>query len=131
MDIINALVIDDDKAVRMIAVCGLSGRGVNVLAAADTGEADAILEKEKIDVIVCDVLLEDEDGLSYCQRLRSAGVRVPLMFLSTLGDPVTVSIGMTSGASAYMVKPFDLQELYERICKLACGPSPSADTQAA
>jgi DNA-binding response OmpR family regulator len=123
MSAIRALIIDDDKAVRTVTSCAMPSRGVKVLAAADTSEADEILRHEHVDVIVCDVLMDKEDGLSFCKRLRDEGNNTPLMFLSALGDPVTVSIGMNSGAAAFVVKPFEIGDLCEQITKLVSSPT--------
>src|SRR5438105_1354735 len=113
MTAINALFVDDDETTQMIALSVLSARGVNVLAAFNTTQADAILHRQKVDVIVLDVILPNEDGLAYSERLRKEGNKVPVLFLSALGDPQTVSRGIRAGAAAYLVKPIDLQELHQ------------------
>ena len=128
MESINVLFIDDDKVIQQIAGAALSSRGMGVFAVFNSTQADAVLSKEKVDVIVCDVLMDFEDGLSYCKRLRDEGNRIPVILLSALADPVTVMIGMASGAAAYMIKPFDTEELYQRILQTAGSKAPSPST---
>ena len=130
MEAINVLFIDDDKVIQQIAGAALSSRGVGVFAVFNSTQADAVLSREKVDVIVCDVLMDFEDGLSYCKRLRDQGNRIPVILLSALADPVTVMIGMASGAAAYMIKPYDTDQLYARILAVAGSerPAPPART---
>lgn len=122
MPAINALFVDDDQTIKLLAQSVLPSRGVNVLAALNTVEADSLLRRNSVDVIIVDVLMPNEDGLAYCQRLRREGVTVPVMFLSALSDSQTVSKGIASGASAYLVKPCDFYELQKRIEKLVRPP---------
>jgi two-component system phosphate regulon response regulator OmpR len=118
MATINALFVDDDQTVPLLAECVLKKRGIKVFGAGNTLQADSILRRERVDVILLDVLMAGENGLAYCQRLRQEGKRVPVMFLSAMSDPVTVRQGLSSGAIAYLVKPFDIYELEKRIVKL-------------
>ena len=130
----NVLFIDDDKTVQQLAGAALSARGMVVLAAFSTKEADATLRTAKVDVIVLDILMDPEDGLSYCRRLREEGHRAPVILLSALADPPTVAAGIASGAAAYMIKPFDTEELYQRILEkvspAASSPLGNAENQA-
>ena len=119
MALINVLVVDDDKLIQQIAGAALASRGVGVFTVYTSIQADLILQRERVDVIICDVLMDEEDGLSYCKRLQDAGCRVPVILLSCLSDPVTIMIGKSSGAAAYMIKPFDTEELYQRVLQTA------------
>src|SRR5438552_18677384 len=127
---INALFVDDDATVHTIANCMLPRAGIKVLTAFNSIEADAILHREKVDVILLDVLMPKEDGLAYSERLNKEGNKVPVMILSALGDSETVSRGIRAGAAEYIVKPIDLQDLKLRILKLlgitANTPQPAA-----
>lgn len=126
MAMINALFVDDDQTVPLMAECVLQKKGIKVFGAGSTLQADSILRRERVDVILLDVIMANEDGMAYCQRLRREGKHVPVMFLSAIGDPATVRQGLSSGATAYLVKPFDIHELENRIVKLAgdvSGPS--------
>jgi len=125
MALINVLVVDDDKLIQQIAGAALASRGVGVFTVYTSTQADLILQRERVDVIICDVLMDVEDGLSYCKRLQDAGCRVPVILLSSLSDPVTMMIGKSSGAVAYMVKPFDTEELYQRVIQTATTRSTS------
>jgi DNA-binding response OmpR family regulator len=113
----------------MIAGSVLGSRGINVLSAINTVQADAILHREKVDVIICDVMMPKEDGLAYSERLRREGSKIPLMLLSALSDKDTVSRGIRSGAAAYLIKPFDLQELHRRLLTLTKNLRPVAPSQ--
>ena len=121
---INALFVDDDETTQMIALSVLSRQGVNVLSAVNTTQADMILHREKVDVIVLDVMMPKEDGLAYSERLHREGNKVPLLFLSALSNPETVSRGIRSGAAAYLVKPIDLQDLHQKLLSLTQGVRP-------
>src|SRR5882724_12000204 len=115
---INALFVDDDAAVHTIAGCLLPRTGITVHSAFNTIEADAILHRQKVDVIILDVLMPKEDGIAYSERLSHEGNKVPVIFLSALGDPENVGRGIKSGAAEYMVKPIDLQDLGQRLRKV-------------
>jgi DNA-binding response OmpR family regulator len=123
MPAINALFVDDDDTVHMIATSLLPRSGIKVLSASNTVQADTILHRERVDVIILDILMPKEDGLAYSLRLRKEGNQVPVMFLSALSDPQTVSRGLASGALEFMVKPIDLQDLELRVRKLLNRPA--------
>jgi DNA-binding response OmpR family regulator len=118
---IKVLFIEDELMTQQLAVTALSSRGMAVLPASSSAEADGILQRESVDVIVCDILMAEENGLSFIRRLRESGDRTPVIFLSALGDPEVVRLGMETGAASYMVKPFTTELLYRRITELAGG----------
>jgi two-component system phosphate regulon response regulator OmpR len=118
MKTINVLFVDDEKIIQQFALPRLSLLGMKVQGAMNTAEADAILSRDKMDIIILDVLMAGEDGLSYCRRIREEGNRVPVILLSSFNNLDAVSLGMAAGAEAYMCKPFDIEELYQRILQL-------------
>lgn len=122
MPSIHILLIEDEKQLQQYASALLSKRGVQVSSALNTTEADRILQKEKIDVIVCDILMPAENGLSYVRRLRADGKQTPVIFLSALADAEVIKLGIDSGAADYMVKPFDSEQLYQRILQFVVPP---------
>src|SRR5262249_49427991 len=80
----------------------------------------------RIDLIVCDVMMPDEDGITFCSRLKRAGSSIPMLILSALGDPETIRKGLSSGANQYLVKPFDIIELQKCMLAMAGRKSPDA-----
>src|SRR5262245_17221728 len=103
MSSIQVLLIEDEILLQQFAAAALKARGVRVFSASNTTEADEVLKHEKIDVIVCDILMPMEDGLSYLLRLRESGQRIPVILLSALSEPAVVQRGMQSGAADYMM----------------------------
>jgi two-component system, OmpR family, phosphate regulon response regulator OmpR len=118
MSSIQVLFIDDEPMLQQFAQAALSVRGISVHTATNTVEADRILEKEIIDVIVCDILMPEENGLTYLHRLRQRGRHIPVILLSALGEADVVKQGIDSGAADFMIKPFETEELYQRILTL-------------
>ena len=122
---IGVLFIEDEVLMQQFAGAALSKRGLKVFSAFNSTEADAILRREKVDVILCDILLPAENGLSYIRRLRDEGNRTPVIFLSALADSEVVKLGMESGAAAYMIKPYDADQLYTRILTVTGSERPA------
>ena len=115
---INVLFIDDDSSLQLLATTMLNSRLFNVLGALNTKEADKMLKERKIELIICDVMMPDEDGISYCNRLKKAGSSIPFLILSAVGDPRVVARGFQAGADQYLVKPFDLVELQKQMLQM-------------
>jgi len=109
------LVIDDDERIRDLLRRYLTQQGF-VAVVADGGTAmDRILQREGIDLIVLDLMMPGEDGLTICRRLRSAGNRTPIIMLTAKGDEMDRIIGLELGADDYLAKPFNPRELLARI----------------
>src|SRR5262245_10912908 len=119
MSSIQVLFIEDEKQFQQYATQVLAQRGIKVFAAMDTREADKVLQREKVDVIICDILMPLENGLTYIRRLRENGRKEPVIFLSALAEADVIRLGIESGAAEYMIKPFRTDELYKRILALA------------
>ncbi len=115
MQPIKVLFIDDDDSLQLLAAAMLDGRIFRVLTAKSTKEADRLLSQNRVDLIVCDVMMPEEDGLTFCSRLQQRGNKIPLMILSAVGDPKSVQQGIALGADQYLVKPFDIHELQRRM----------------
>ena len=108
------LVVDDDSELRGQTADYLSEHGYGVHAAADAKEMDAVLAAQPVDLIILDVMLPGEGGLSICQRLaRSAGMSI--IMLSAMGEEVDRVLGLELGADDYLTKPFSLAELLARV----------------
>jgi two-component system phosphate regulon response regulator OmpR len=108
---IRALLVDDDLSFQQLTQYQLMDQGVEVVVASSTTQADAILKTTPVDVIICDVLMVMEDGISYCRRLRHAGNTTPVIFLSSLSDPKTIRLGYESGGTVFIAKPFNSEDL--------------------
>ncbi len=109
------LVIDDDVRLRELLQRYLTEQGFTVKVAANSKEMDVVLADESINLLVLDLMLPDEDGLSICRRLRGAGVLLPIVMLTARGDEVDRIIGLEMGADDYLPKPFNPRELLARI----------------
>ena len=122
------LVVDDDKAVRDSLRRALILEGYEVDLAADGTEALRSLAVAAPDAVVLDLQMPDIDGLEVCRRLRTLGDPTPVLMLTArdaVGDRVE---GLDAGADDYMVKPFELAELFARLRALLRRRAPSDDT---
>ena len=109
------LVVDDDARLRELLVRYLTEQGYAVLAAVDGAEMDALLLRERVDLMVLDLMLPNESGLEICQRLRAAGDNLPIVMLTAKGDEADRITGLETGADDYLPKPFNPRELLARI----------------
>ncbi|MCW8828478.1 MAG: response regulator [Gammaproteobacteria bacterium] len=110
----HLLVVDDDRALRERLSRYLTEQGFRVTVAEDGPAMDAFLAKQTPDVVILDIMLPGEDGLSLAHRLR-ANSDIPIIMLSALGDDVDRIIGLEIGADDYLSKPFNPRELLARI----------------
>ncbi|HEX4376183.1 MAG TPA: response regulator [Steroidobacteraceae bacterium] len=111
MDRIRVLVLDDEPELRALLQRYLSERGFDVRGIPDASHLDRLLQREHFDVLVLDIMLPGEDGLSVCRRLRAQGESIPIIMLTARGDPVDRILGREMGADDYLPKPFDPREL--------------------
>jgi len=109
------LVVDDDARIRDLLNRYLSQQGFEVLLAADARALDKLLLRETFDLIVLDLMLPGEDGLSICRRLRAQSLRTPIIMLTAKGEDVDRIVGLEVGADDYLGKPFNPRELLARI----------------
>ncbi|MFD7978557.1 response regulator transcription factor [Streptomyces sp. NPDC059071] len=109
------LIVDDEPAVREALRRSLAFEGYGTEDAVDGLDALAKMESYAPDLVVLDVQMPRMDGLTAARRIRAAGSTVPILMLTardTVGDRVT---GLDAGADDYLVKPFELDELFARI----------------
>ncbi|MFE3073743.1 response regulator transcription factor [Streptomyces sp. NPDC059247] len=109
------LVVDDEPAVREALRRSLAFEGYGTRDAVDGLDALAQMESYAPDLVVLDVQMPRMDGLTAARRIRASGSTVPILMLTardTVGDRVT---GLDAGADDYLVKPFELDELFARI----------------
>ena len=110
----HLLVVDDDAELRNLLRDYLGQAGYRVTTVGDGRQMQRALDAAPFDLIVLDVMLPGEDGLSLCRRLR-AGSRVPILMLTARGDEVDRIIGLEMGADDYLSKPFNPRELLARV----------------
>lgn len=109
------LVADDEAELRGLLQRYLTEQGYTVRAVENSQVLDKLLTRERFDVLVLDVMMPGEDGLSVCRRLRAQGETIPILMLTARGDPVDRIIGLEMGADDYLSKPFNPRELLARI----------------
>lgn len=111
----RVLIVDDEAELRALLERYLNDQGVAVRAVPDAAQAERLLARERFDVLVLDVMMPGEDGLSLCRRLRAQGETIPILMLTARGDPVDRIIGLEMGADDYLPKPFNPRELLARV----------------
>ncbi|TKB46668.1 osmolarity response regulator transcription factor OmpR [Thalassotalea mangrovi] len=109
------LVVDDDMRLRALLERYLVEQGFVVRSAANAEQMDRLLERENFHLLVLDLMLPGEDGLSICRRLRQNENQIPIIMLTAKGDEVDRIIGLELGADDYMPKPFNPRELLARV----------------
>ncbi len=108
------LVVDDDAELRELLERYLSGQGFDVSGVEDGPAMDAFLAENTAELVILDIMLPGEDGLSIARRLRSSH-NLPIIMLSARGDEVDRIVGLEVGADDYLPKPFNPRELLARI----------------
>jgi two-component system phosphate regulon response regulator OmpR len=109
------LVVDDDLRLRDLVNRYLSEQGFAVRTVGDAVEMNRQLTRERYDLMVLDLMLPGEDGLSICRRLRGNSENMPIIMLTAKGDDVDRIVGLEVGADDYLTKPFNPRELVARI----------------
>ena len=110
----HILIVDDHREIRDAVTRYLQKNGFRADAARDAVEMDAALVAGRYDLIVLDVMMPGEDGLSVCRRLSAQG-NIPILMLTALGEETDRIIGLEIGADDYLPKPFNPRELLARI----------------
>jgi two-component system phosphate regulon response regulator OmpR len=108
-------VVDDDLRLRDLLIRYLTEQGFAVEAVPDATALRRLLERAPVDLIVLDLMLPGEDGLSICRRLRGEGNDLAIIMLTAKGDDVDRIVGLEVGADDYLPKPFNPRELVARI----------------
>jgi len=108
-------VVDDDPELRQMVVTYLIDQGYEVRCLCDVKQLEARLEFQRPDLVVLDLMLPGDDGLTALRRLRDAGDDLPVVMLTARGDGVDRIIGLEQGADDYLGKPFLPRELTARI----------------
>jgi len=109
------LVVDDDDEIRSLLQVVLTREGFRVQLARDAPTARRVLASQgSVDLIILDIMMPGEDGLSFCQRLRET-LDIPILMVSARGLSIDRSIGLELGADDYLPKPFERRELVARV----------------
>lgn len=127
----HILVVDDRRDIRDPLRQYLQKQGMRVSLADSAAEARLSLSNAAIDLIVLDIMMPGEDGLSLCRDIRSKSP-IPIILLTALSDETDRIVGLELGADDYMVKPFNPRELLARIRAIlrrgqSDPPSPKSD----
>ncbi|MDQ0959910.1 two-component system response regulator MprA [Streptomyces sp. B4I13] len=127
----TVLLAEDDRAIRNALERALALEGYRVTAVADGVEALAQAHKNPPDVLVLDVMMPGIDGLQVCRVLRAEGDRTPVLMLTALVETADRIAGLDAGADDYVVKPFDVEEVFARLRALLRRTSPDTAVPAA
>ncbi|MBC7270369.1 MAG: response regulator transcription factor [Streptomyces sp.] len=120
----TVLLAEDDRAIRHALERALTLEGYDVTAVADGVEALASAHRTPPDVLVLDVMMPGIDGLQVCRVLRAEGDRTPILMLTALVETQDRIAGLDAGADDYVVKPFDVEEVFARLRALLRRTSP-------
>ncbi|MEV2216969.1 response regulator transcription factor [Streptomyces sp. NPDC050997] len=118
------LLAEDDRAIRHALERALTLEGYRVTAVADGVEALAQAHRTPPDVLLLDVMMPGIDGLQVCRVLRAEGDRTPILMLTALVETQDRIAGLDAGADDYVVKPFDVEEVFARLRALLRRTSP-------
>ncbi|MBK3773745.1 response regulator [Azospirillum sp. YIM DDC1] len=123
----HLLVVDDDREIRTLLSQFLTRHGFRVTGAKDGVEMMRTLDSARVDLIVLDLMMPGEDGLSLCRRLRATPetAQTPVIMLTAMGEETDRIVGLEMGADDYLAKPFSPRELLARVkavLRRASGP---------
>lgn len=109
------LVVDDDARLRRLLERFLDEQGYRVRAVENTEQMDRLLARELFQLVVLDLMMPGEDGLSACKRLRESNNQIPIIMLTAKGEEDNKIQGLEVGADDYITKPFSPRELVARL----------------
>ena len=118
MTVRHVVVVDDDVKLHQLLRTYLTQNNFTVSEAGKPSEADALLQLFVFDVIILDVMMPEQDGISYTAKLRQKGLQSPILILTAKGDSQDRIVGLESGADDYLPKPFEPKELLLRLNNL-------------
>ncbi|CAH1650146.1 response regulator [Chelatococcus asaccharovorans] len=127
----HVLIVDDDPQIRGMLVRFLADHGLRTTEAANGERMFAALAGGRFDIIVLDIMMPGEDGLSLCRRLRADNA-VPIVLLTAMNHDADRIVGLELGADDYVSKPFNPRELLARIraiLRRMQGAGPVSDAQ--
>lgn len=132
----HILIVDDDAEIRSLLKTYLEKHGLRASTAEDGVAMRNVLQQANIDLIVLDLMMPGEDGLSLCRKLRadsSGQSQIPIIMLTALSEETDRIVGLEMGADDYLAKPFSPRELLARINSVLrrARAMPDTDTQTA
>lgn len=110
----HLVIVDDDREIRTLLSQYLEKHDFRTTAVAEGKEMRRVMERSRVDLVVLDLMLPGEDGLSICRELRTRS-QVPIIMLTARGEDVDRIVGLELGADDYLPKPFNPRELLGRI----------------
>jgi two-component system OmpR family response regulator len=110
----HVLFVEDDPEIRGLVADFLCQSGLRVTVAQDGEEMDRELSGNGVDLLILDIMLPKEDGLSLCRRVRASG-NLPIIMLTARGGEIDRVVGLEMGADDYLTKPFSSHELLARV----------------
>jgi two-component system, OmpR family, response regulator len=110
----HILVVDDDREIRTLLAAYLEKNGLRVSVARDGKELRRALSRAHVDLVVLDVMMPGDDGLTLCRELRATS-QIPIIMLTARAEDVDRIVGLELGADDYLPKPFNPRELLGRI----------------
>ena len=111
----NILVAEDDRELRKLFCTVLEKNGYKAFPAVDGDDALEILDREYIDLLICDIMMPGVDGFELTKMLRDSNFTIPVLMITAKGSFADKSQGFSSGADDYMVKPIDTNEMVLRV----------------
>jgi two-component system OmpR family response regulator len=108
-------VVEDDPEIRSLVGKVLTRDGFEVELCVGGEDLDRAVERRRIDLIVLDLMLAGEDGISICRRYRASATAIPILMVTAKGDDIDRIIGLEVGADDYLPKPFNPRELTARV----------------
>ncbi|MCM2459480.1 two-component system response regulator OmpR [Pseudomonas sp. CG7] len=109
------LIVDDDPGLSSLLERFFVSKGYRARTVPNTEQMDRLLAREVFNLVVLDLMLPGEDGLTACRRLRGANNQIPIIMLTAKGDELSRIKGLELGADDYLAKPFNPDELMARV----------------
>jgi len=123
----NILIVDDDLEICALLTQFLTTQGYGIITVGDGPGLRRSLEAEQVDLVILDLMLPGEDGLSLCRMLR-ATTSLPIIMLTAMGSEIDRVVGLEMGADDYLAKPFSTRELLARIRAVLRRVGPTSPT---
>ena len=114
------LIAEDEPDIRALVTIALENQGYRVTAVADGASALETITRDQPDLVLLDVRMPRLDGYEVCRRIKGeASLRhIPVAFMSAKGQKAEVRAGMETGADAYILKPFSMQQLLDKVAEI-------------
>ena len=112
---ITVLVVEDDEKLNYIVSAKLEEQGYRVRHCGNPMEAFDVMDQEKVDLIVSDIMMPEMDGFEFAAEVRRFDKQIPILYMTAKSDIASKKRGFSLGIDDYMVKPIDLSELVMRV----------------